>query len=79
MNWEVCCQPRECGGLGIRILQEKSKLFLMKFGYKLVTNTNKMWVQVLRNKYKVNGILPDNIHQSNYSIFDLLYPTYGMR
>ncbi|KAA3462750.1 reverse transcriptase [Gossypium australe] len=67
VNWEIYCKPREYGSLGIRILQDQNKLFLMKLGYKLVANIEELWVQILRNKYKVHKILLDYIHRSNYS------------
>ncbi|KAL1135577.1 hypothetical protein V6Z11_A12G182600 [Gossypium hirsutum] len=67
VNWEIYCKPQEYGSLGIRRLQDQSKLFLMKLGCKLVANMEELWVQILRNKYKVHEILPDYIHRSNCS------------
>lgn len=36
-------------------------------GFKLVTSTEEFWVQVLRNKYKVHGLLLMDIHRNSCS------------
>ncbi|KAK8363061.1 hypothetical protein V6Z12_A03G138500 [Gossypium hirsutum] len=44
-----------------------NKIFLMKLGYRLLANTESLWVQVLRKKYNIQGALPTSISRSNCS------------
>ncbi|KAK8263060.1 hypothetical protein V6Z12_D12G017300 [Gossypium hirsutum] len=53
------------GGLGIRQLQDQNELFLTKLGFNLILNTEALWVQVLRNKYSIFGLIPENIKRKN--------------
>lgn len=65
--WENVCCPVESGGLEIRSLEMQNEIFLLKLGFQLLTNTDALWVQLLRNKYKVHGIVPKSINRSNCS------------
>ncbi|KAH1038684.1 hypothetical protein J1N35_040427 [Gossypium stocksii] len=48
VGWETICQPKSCGGLGMRKLREHNMSFLMKLGFKLVSDKEAFWVLVLR-------------------------------
>lgn len=67
LSWDNCCKPLDRGGLGIRKLREQNKIFLMKLGYRMLSNTESLWVQVLRKKYNVQEIIPISIRRSNGS------------
>ncbi|KAA3480824.1 Retrovirus-related Pol polyprotein LINE-1 [Gossypium australe] len=56
VGWESICQPRTCGGLGIRHLQDHNNSFLMKIGFNLVSQKDALWTQ-----------LPHSILKSHYS------------
>lgn len=49
--WDTITQPIGRGGLGIRRLLELNEAFLAKICSGLVSDRDKLWVQVLRNKY----------------------------
>jgi len=50
VKWEIMCQPRDQGGLGIQNLQIQNQCLLSKWLFKLL-NENGMWQELLRNKY----------------------------
>lgn len=67
ISWERCCRPLNKGGLGIHTLSDQNKLFLMKLGFRLVSNHDSLWVQVLRKKYNIQETLLMSINRSNCS------------
>ncbi|KAA3469259.1 LINE-1 reverse transcriptase isogeny [Gossypium australe] len=67
IGWESICQPRTCGGLGLRHLQDHNNSFLMKIGFNLVSRKDALWVKVLRSKYGWRDQLPETIHKCQSS------------
>lgn len=51
LAWDRICQAKNRGGLGIRRLAQMNTAFLMKLGWALLTEPNKLWVQILQAKY----------------------------
>jgi len=49
-RWDILCQPKDQGGLGIQNIDVQNKCLLSKWLFKLI-NEDGMWQQVLRNKY----------------------------
>ena len=49
-KWDILCQPKEQGGLGIQNLELKNIALLSKCLYRLLT-TDGTWQQILHNKY----------------------------
>jgi hypothetical protein len=49
-KWNILCQPKDQGGLGILDLDVQNTVLLSKWLYKLLT-TDGMWQQLIRNKY----------------------------
>ena len=49
-KWEILCQPKIQGGLGIQNLAIQNKCLLSKWLFKLL-NEDGMWQELLRNKY----------------------------
>ena len=49
-KWDIVCQPKEQGGLGIQNMELKNIALLSKWLYRLLT-TDGTWQQILRNKY----------------------------
>ncbi|KAL4297672.1 hypothetical protein GQ457_12G009960 [Hibiscus cannabinus] len=43
------------GGLGFRDIMKYNMAFLMKIGFHLITEENKLWERVLRDKYGRKG------------------------
>jgi hypothetical protein len=52
-KWELLCQPKDQGGLGIQNLEIQNKCLLSKWLFKLL-NEEGVWQQLLRNKYLKN-------------------------
>ena len=49
-KWNILCQPKDQGGLGIQNLELKNIALLSKWLYRLLT-TDDTWQQIIRNKY----------------------------
>nr|KYP70239.1 Putative ribonuclease H protein At1g65750 family [Cajanus cajan] len=59
VSWSVICQPKNQGGLGIRNMRDMNMAFMMKNCWSMITEKDKLWVQVLSSKYGcLDGILP---------------------
>jgi hypothetical protein len=49
-KWNILCQPKDQGGLGILDLEVQNTALLSKWLYMLLT-TDGTWQQLIRNKY----------------------------
>ncbi|KAK8559322.1 hypothetical protein V6N12_042601 [Hibiscus sabdariffa] len=67
IRWDSMQKSIEAGGLGFKDLFLQNKALLLKLGFQLVFGVDKLWVQVLRSKYKVEVGLPITISRSRYS------------
>lgn len=61
VGWDSICQPKWCGGLGMRQLRYQNIAFLLKLGFKMVTDNETLWVCVLKSKYGMKDSLPTSI------------------
>ena len=50
-KWDIICRPKDQGGLGIENLEVKNRCLLSKWLFKLSSETETTWAQILRNKY----------------------------
>ena len=50
-KWDIICRPKDQGGLGIENLEVKNKCLLSKWLFKLSSETEATWAQILRSKY----------------------------
>src|SRR3954467_1302953 len=50
-KWDIICRPKDQGGLGIENLEIKNICLLSKWLYRLETESEGIWAQILRNKY----------------------------
>jgi hypothetical protein len=48
--WNIICRPKDQGGLGIDVLELKKKCLLSKWLFKL-TNEERIWQEIIHNKY----------------------------
>ncbi|CAN1787165.1 Putative ribonuclease H protein At1g65750 [Linum perenne] len=51
LAWDRICRPKDQGGLGLRKARELNQAYLMKLGWAILNNLDKLWVQVLTCKY----------------------------
>ncbi|MBA0714595.1 hypothetical protein Golax_013559, partial [Gossypium laxum] len=56
----IGCQPKWCGGLGMRQLRDHNISFLLKLGYKVVSSDEALWKSLL----KVWTLLQENLIRS---------------
>lgn len=49
------CIPREKGGLGLRKAKDFNEALLAKLAWLMTTNSDKLWVRAMREKYVKNG------------------------
>lgn len=43
-SWSSVCIPRKLGGLGFRLMKNMNLALLAKLGWKLLSNSNHLWV-----------------------------------
>ncbi|KAE8660566.1 hypothetical protein F3Y22_tig00116951pilonHSYRG00405 [Hibiscus syriacus] len=67
VKWESMQQPIKLGGVGIRNLYNQNKAFLMKVGFQLISNSEKLWVRTIRGKYKWDSLVPISLSHANGS------------
>ncbi|XP_016675259.1 uncharacterized protein [Gossypium hirsutum] len=53
VSWDSVCQPKAHGDLGLRHLEDHNTSFMMNMGFNIVSNTNALWVRVIRTKYDI--------------------------
>ncbi|KAK5817762.1 hypothetical protein PVK06_022690 [Gossypium arboreum] len=55
------------GGLGFKHIDSQNDALLMKFAFALITKMDHLWVQILRSKYKMDGLVPNKLKDKNVS------------
>ncbi|KAL4303140.1 hypothetical protein GQ457_10G015890 [Hibiscus cannabinus] len=65
VNWGIVQQPIGNGGLGLKDLGRQNKAFLMKLAFQLVTNVDKLWIRVIKAKYKWGDQVPLSLKLGN--------------
>jgi hypothetical protein len=50
MRWNIICQPKEQGGLGIQNINVQNRCLLSKWLFKLI-NEEGIWQKLLKRKY----------------------------
>ncbi|GAU46740.1 hypothetical protein TSUD_286000 [Trifolium subterraneum] len=51
IKWDVVCLPKSRGGLGVRDVRVINISLLAKWRWRLLTNDNVVWKEVIRSKY----------------------------
>lgn len=65
--WEKICQPKEAGGLGFRSLKVLNQAYMLKLAWQITTETDKLWVRIVKSKYNCGNLLLPNISQRSSS------------
>jgi hypothetical protein len=70
VGWDVCCLPKNEGGLGIKRPHNMNNSFLMKMFWDLINKPDDLWCKVLCSKFGRNKDLRVTINsQPNDSLF----------
>jgi hypothetical protein len=67
-KWNILCQPKEQGGIGIQNLDLQNKCLLSKWLFKLC-NEEGTWQELIRNKYLQNKTLSQSESNNLFSHF----------
>ncbi|XVE99405.1 hypothetical protein REPUB_Repub03eG0195400 [Reevesia pubescens] len=51
INWEKICLPKERGGLNVRDIRKTNLAYLAKLGWKIINDSDSLWVELLEKKY----------------------------
>ncbi|CAN1215673.1 Putative ribonuclease H protein At1g65750 [Linum perenne] len=51
LSWDSICRPKEQGGLGLRKAREMNDAYLMKLGWTILKEPDRLWVQIFTDKY----------------------------
>ncbi|CAN1159680.1 Putative ribonuclease H protein At1g65750 [Linum perenne] len=51
LAWDHICRPKNQGGLGLRKARELNQAYLMKLGWEILNQPDKLWVRVMTSKY----------------------------
>jgi hypothetical protein len=50
VKWDVVCQPKRLGGLGVRDLRAVNISMLAKWRWRLLNDDNALWKEVIKGK-----------------------------
>ncbi|XP_056688698.1 uncharacterized protein [Spinacia oleracea] len=67
LSWDKITRPINEGGLGIRRFKEWNLAFMAKLGWAVLTNPDKLWVKVLKEKYLKHANLFNCVPNNNQS------------
>ena len=68
--WDTICQPKSQGGLGLRKTLPLNQAFIAKLGWKILTDHNNFWVNLVRKRYlKHHNFFTYKPKQSDSSIW----------
>jgi hypothetical protein len=56
IKWDVVCQPKRLGGLGVRDIRAVNISLMAKWRWRLLTDDHVLWKEVLRGKYGDSAI-----------------------
>lgn len=54
VDWNIVCQPKWRGKLGIKKLNAMNNVYLSKITWKFSTNDDSLWCMILKAKYLTN-------------------------
>lgn len=56
LSWDKICKPKVDGGLGLRSTREANTAYIMKGIWNFCSQSDSLWVSLLRNKYKLEEL-----------------------
>ncbi|GKV26879.1 hypothetical protein SLEP1_g36097 [Rubroshorea leprosula] len=56
VDWDTICKPKSHGGLGIRSARNANTVAMSKLNWRIHTEKDKMWREVLVKKYNINDL-----------------------
>ncbi|KAL4325793.1 hypothetical protein GQ457_11G032180 [Hibiscus cannabinus] len=67
VKWSELHDLVDCGVLGFRVFEAYNLTFIAKLGFQLIAEESKRWIQILRAKYKWEGVMPMSLEGCNSS------------
>lgn len=64
--WPMVCVPKDAGGLGVIDIEKQNKALLLKNLYKFFDREDLPWVNLVWEKYYINGKLPSHIRKGSF-------------
>lgn len=61
VKWDKVTKSRQEGGVGIRCTRDMNTAFLAKLGWRMETEKDSLWVQVLKDKYSNRDIKLEDV------------------
>lgn len=58
-SWVSICRPKRDGGLGLKLVEDHNKALIVKMGWQILNNPEKMWVQIIHAKYMKSKFIWD--------------------
>jgi len=56
-SWNSLCLPKDHGGMGFRLMKDINISLITKFGWKILSNHDCLWVSIFKEKYIKYGSL----------------------
>ncbi|KAJ1688600.1 hypothetical protein LUZ63_012755 [Rhynchospora breviuscula] len=73
VNWDACCLPKRCGGLGILHLKTQNEALLAKWIWKLLADQDSVWTATIQDLYGTTDLESLAISdQISYGLKDVL-------
>lgn len=79
LRWDEISKSIQLGGMGMKKLDDMDKACLLKVGWKIKTQDNSLWRQVMKRKYDINTNLDikvkDKVYESSlWNIIISIWP-----
>lgn len=79
LRWDEISKSTQLGGMGMKKLDDMDKACLLKVGWKIKTQDNSLWRQVMKRKYDINTNLDikvkDKVYESSlWNIIISIWP-----
>lgn len=70
VNWAKITKPTRYGSLGVRNSRLQNTALLGKLGWEILQDSNKLWVQLTKDKYLSRGHLFTSGHQRGFIVWN---------
>lgn len=68
VNWDIVCNNKKVGGLGLRKAKAQNLALMPKMGWKILSNEECLWAKVVKGKYLLKDFLISYASKRNSSL-----------